>query len=321
MDKLRQADQLLNWAEQTQLTAAQLQQAQQQIALHPAIADWLALAQRILLSGAVILAACAVIFFFAHNWPLMHYLSKLALAGAFVLLSGVLATLLQPQSPPQTAALLACALLSGALLALIGQTYQTGADIWQLFAGWAALITPLALLARSRLCYLLWFAVIELALLRYTELHGSYWQPDRLNTLLLLTLANALLWLFSYLVLPRLGVANNRQLHWLAMLACILPAMLGAVSGLWETRYQSNLLLFVLLALPAVAWFKLRRPDLLVLALWLFSSIAVATSALARLLQDTDDLLSFNLLALFVIGSSAAAASWLRRQLQQQGAV
>ena len=44
--------------------------------------------------------------------------------------------------PAGKAALLAAALLTGGLLALIGQTYQTGADTFELFATWAALILP-----------------------------------------------------------------------------------------------------------------------------------------------------------------------------------
>ena len=40
------------------------------------------------------------------------------------------------------AALLAASLFVGALLALIGQIYQTGADTFEMFAAWAALILP-----------------------------------------------------------------------------------------------------------------------------------------------------------------------------------
>lgn len=321
MEKLRHADTLQHWAEQRQLTAEQYQQSQQLITLHPAATDWLALAQRLLLSSAVILAACAVIFFFAHNWPLMHYFSKFALAAACIVISGAVALIASADSTLRKAALLGCNLFTGALLALIGQVYQTGADIWQLFAAWAALITPLVLLAKSRLSYLLWFGVIELALLLYLDHTAWFWFADAAKAQLILTAGNLLLWAFAFLALPGLGVSRVQHLHWLGMLALVIPATLGAVAGPWQLSYQLNLLVFaVLAALMLFAFFRLRK-DLLVIALWLFASIAVSTSLLAKALHFSDELIGYNLLALFVIGSSAAAATWLRRQMQPaQGA-
>src|SRR5699024_11365250 len=38
--------------------------------------------------------------------------------------------------------LLIASIITGSLLALFGQVYQTGADTWQLFFAWAILITP-----------------------------------------------------------------------------------------------------------------------------------------------------------------------------------
>lgn len=315
MDKLRHANQLLHWTEQGKLTGAQLVQASEQIALQPAITDWLSLAQRILLTGAVILAASAIIFFFAHNWPQLHYFSKLALATSMVVFSGAAAYFTASDSNAQIAAILCCNLMTGALLALIGQTYQTGADIWQLFAGWAALITPLVLLAKSRLNYLLWFCLLELALLRFLELSPPLWLLDQANTLTALVVVNLLLWAVAFFALPIMGVVQNTRLHWLGVIAVVIPAMLGAISGPWQQKYQLNLLLFALLLLPAIVYFYRWKKDVLVLALWLFAAIAVATSVLARALKHTDELISFNLLALFVIGCTAGVASWLRRQL------
>ena len=156
-------------------------------------AFWQALRQanRLLLFSATVLLGCALIFFFAYNWPLMPYLGKLALAGAAVLLSGIVAVLSSHNGLARRAALFACSIVSGALLALIGQSYQTGADIWQLFAAWAALITPLVLLSKSRGSYLLWFVLLELALWRYLDSQSRFWLFDSARQLQLFTLANA----------------------------------------------------------------------------------------------------------------------------------
>ncbi|MET0346849.1 MAG: DUF2157 domain-containing protein [Casimicrobiaceae bacterium] len=49
---------------------------------------------------------------------------------------------------PGKAALVVAALLVGALLALVGQVYQTGADRFELFAAWAVAIVAWVLVAR-----------------------------------------------------------------------------------------------------------------------------------------------------------------------------
>ena len=62
---------------------------------------------------------------------------------------------------------------TGAVLALVGQTYQTGADVWELFAAWAALMLPFAWLSRSTASWVLWLGVANLALMR--ALSQSVW--------------------------------------------------------------------------------------------------------------------------------------------------
>jgi uncharacterized membrane protein len=52
----------------------------------------------------------------------------------------------------------------GPLLAVFGQTYQTGADVWQLFASWAALGLIWAVAARSGAACLVWVVIAQTAL-------------------------------------------------------------------------------------------------------------------------------------------------------------
>lgn len=317
MDNLNQADQLLKWTEQQHLNKHQLQQAAQQLALQPATVDWLTQANRVLLFSAAVLLGSALIFFFAYNWPLLHYLAKFALAGAAVLLTGSLALFSQSASIMRRAAMLLCAIFSGALLALIGQTYQTGADIWQLFAGWAALITPLVMLSKSRANYLLWCILLELALWRYLDSQSRFWLFDSASQLQLITLANLLLLLFAEFALPRLGVHKHKPLVWLAALALLLPLTLGAIIGVWENRYQLNLLCYLLIAAGLTWWYLRQQRDVLIVALLLFSAIAFSTAVLAWILDGTDGFFTVNLLAMFVIGSSAGAAIWLKKLLPE----
>src|SRR5690606_21168947 len=89
-----------------------------------------------LLLVAALLLASGLIFWVAANWQGQTRLFKLGLIEGGLALS-VLAALVWPRV--RVAALLCATLVLGGLLAYVGQTYQTGADAWQLFATWAAL--------------------------------------------------------------------------------------------------------------------------------------------------------------------------------------
>ena len=116
-------------------------------------ADRLRLAALITAAG---LMGFGLILFIAANWDLLGRFERFGLAGG-VMLAGGLAALVRP-SLTKPGVLLAFA-ATGGLLALIGQTYQTGADAWQLFALWAGLTLPWALAARSDAVWTPWAIV------------------------------------------------------------------------------------------------------------------------------------------------------------------
>jgi len=65
----------------------------------------------------------------------------------------------------------------GALLALIGQIYQTGADAWQLFLAWAILLIPWLLTQHTVFLGLLFAVVLNTALGLYLGVHdGGIWR-------------------------------------------------------------------------------------------------------------------------------------------------
>jgi uncharacterized membrane protein len=104
-------------------------------------------------------AACAglgLIFWVAANWGLLSRPQQFALLQSIVLLPCAAVAV----SARGRAALGLLALIAtGGLFAYFGQTYQTGADTWELFAVWAALALPLALCARSDAVWSAWTIV------------------------------------------------------------------------------------------------------------------------------------------------------------------
>lgn len=72
------------------------------------------------------------------------------------------------------AALLAASLLVGALLALAGQIYQTGADTWELFAVWALMVFPWVAASRFSALWLFWLGLLNVASSLYFRTWGSF---------------------------------------------------------------------------------------------------------------------------------------------------
>lgn len=113
--------------------------------------------ERALAGLAALLLGAGLIFWVAANWQAQTRQFKFLLIQA-LLLASVLGALAWPRG--RTALLLLATLALGGLLAFIGQTYQTGADPWQLFAAWAALALLWVAAARSDALWALWVLIV-----------------------------------------------------------------------------------------------------------------------------------------------------------------
>lgn len=175
-----------------------------------ALATWLPRGVAVL---AAALGGLGIVFWIAANWQTLGRFGRFALLEGFVvaMCAGAL------WKPAARAPLGLLALLAiGALFAFFGQTYQTGADPWQLFAVWAVLALPLCVAARSDVLWAPWALVVMTGISLWVHAHtGHRWrvQPDDLA-------AHLAGWL-SALVL-------------VAWLSAPLRAVTGA--GLWGQR-------------------------------------------------------------------------------------
>lgn len=103
-------------------------------------------------------------FLVAFNWHEIPKFGKLGLVEAGIVVCLVTAGFKGLESNLGRAALIAGSVLVGIYLAVFGQIYQTGADPWELFAGWAALVTGFAVLGRSQILWTIWALLVDLAL-------------------------------------------------------------------------------------------------------------------------------------------------------------
>jgi len=103
---------------------------------------WWPWVEKALLFLGLALTLSGVVCFFAWNWDALPGLAKLAIVQAGIVGCCVVACQKKIATLPGKAAITGAAVLVGVFLAVFGQVYQTGADAYQLFVGWALLILP-----------------------------------------------------------------------------------------------------------------------------------------------------------------------------------
>jgi len=109
-----------------------------------------------------------LIFFFAYNWNELSSITKFAIVESALAIALAGALLVGLNRGFGQVLLIAASVLTGVLLAVIGQIYQTGADAYELFVAWAVLILPWAVVSRSAVYWLLWLIAAETALALYS---------------------------------------------------------------------------------------------------------------------------------------------------------
>src|SRR5262245_15768296 len=316
---------ILDWTEQGRIAPERLRAALDAGGALPSADDWRLFLDRLLLwLGAVMLAA-AVIFFFAYNWNEMGRIAKIGLLGA--VMAGALVALwrLELDGAAGKAALFTLALLAGGLFALIGQIYQTGADPWGLFAVWAAAILPWALVGRLPALWLLWLALLNLALALYfltfgLNAWGILFSPEKLIWLLF-ALNTAALAVWELAIRAGLGWLNELwapRIVATASGASVVALAILAITG-WQKSDGWGLIAWLAWTAVAYAAYRHWRRDLYVLAAGVLSVIVVVTTLIGHNMRFEDSG-GFLFIALVVIGLSAAGGYWLKTVAREEDA-
>jgi len=150
---------------------------------------WKLWIERLFLGLGTALILASIMFFFAYNWEDLGQWLQFALVEAAILICLIASLIPFKSKMINQTLMLAASFLVGVLLALIGQTYQTGANAWQLFAVWAVVILPWVSLSKFAPHWGLWLTIANLALYFWMDQTLSL---TRYETLLIPT-AHALL--------------------------------------------------------------------------------------------------------------------------------
>ena len=304
--------------------------------VYPTKQTWLAFFDKALLVIGAVALVLSLVFFIAYNWMNMGKMGKFALVEGALVISIALYVALSFRQRFQLIRqllLLIASVITGSLLALFGQVYQTGADTWQLFFGWAVLIIPWVIIARFPALWLLWLGLVNASLVLYFNVADFAFANYLYQGILQIGILAAVnfvalnLWLFfienkrsSQTSIPESVSYTKVDLHWSTY-----------VVGLLSTYFITHLAIITIfdsidilsLSITLVLWaswcaFMLWRfyrssINLLMLTYLCGSVIAVVMFWAGRLLLGNFDAGSFLILALLLIGMSSAAVVWLRK--------
>jgi uncharacterized membrane protein len=278
------------------------------------VAHWL---PRVFAVLGAALAGFGIIVWIAANWQELGRFGRFALLQGFVVAMGVGALL----KPSARAPLALLAMLGiGGLFAYFGQTYQTGADPWQLFALWAALALPICLAVRSDVLWAPFALIAMVGISLWVSSHtGHRFRADPEDFR-----AHGIGWIAAVLLCAALspalkrytgaGVWGMRTAVTLAIVAITAGALVASLGKLGALQYWLGMLVLVI----AVVVFSLRE---------LFDIYALSAAALGLntllvfgvghlLLKNTrsgDSILMLLLLGLIASGALAATVSAILR--------
>jgi uncharacterized membrane protein len=288
---------------------------------------------RLLFLSGVLSLGAGLVFFIAANWEVLAVLGRFALVQA-VFVAAITVALWRP--PPHAigrAALLFAFIAAGALLALFGQTYQTGADVYELFLTWAALGLVIVVAGQWSVTWAAWALVLNVALLLYCG-----WRPEsgwlfslffglalKLSELMVVAMAvNLGLWVVTLAL--RGTAAGHVAPRWLGrfVLACAVGfATAAGIAEILDADFIVNAqasspvsIVLVIATLGGLAWHTFRRRDDVFPLALVAASVIVLTTMLISVHGDLDELALFFVLALWLIVSSTFCGHWLMKAVR-----
>lgn len=278
---------------------------------------WWPWVEKALLFFGLALTLSGVVCFFAWNWDALPGLVKLAIVQAGIVGCCVAAYQKKIETLPGKAAITAAAVLVGVFLAVFGQVYQTGADAYQLFVGWALLILPWVIMCRLAGLWLLWLAIVNVGIYLFWDQMINPRGIDGEWLAVTLGLLNGLATVVREVLAERgcewLPIWFRRTVVPASLAALVVPGFV-IVADFDDASVAAwcGLVVFLIL-LSLLYWqFRVRSPDLFILTCAATAITVLACAVVIRVLMEVgDEVFAFFLSGLTILGLVAAMTKWL----------
>jgi len=261
----------------------------------------------------------SVIFFIAFNWDDIGRFAKFAGLESVILASIGAYYFFAKQQLSQKVLLTVASLLTGALIAYFHQTYQTGADPWQLFFTWALLILPWVFAAQFAPLWFLFVVLLNITIYTYLFIENGFFGvifDSNFSMLWTGFFVNAIILVLWELASTKFVYLKTRWPVRLIAIGSGFAISFLCLLSIFEVRHSSNLSPMIwLLSIAAIYYvYRKLKPDLFMLAAGCLSVIVIVNCFLAQVLFDDIDL-GFGglfILALCTIAMGGGSAMYLR---------
>lgn len=261
-----------------------------------------------------------IIFFFAYNWADLNKFVKLGVIEALLVGAVALVLFARWNGSTKQIILTGASFLVGALFAVYGQIYQTGADAYDFFLGWTVFVTLWTIASGYPPLWLVWLGLVNITIYLYGE------QIDIGNKGIETLLNN------SHTVVCALAVVLAEALHasgrmrqrttWFVntvALAALISATTNAISSILTSYEQWAVTLPIALILFAAGlYFGFRRRQLFYISTIPFCGLLLLEALLLQVLEKNINAGVILLLGLVLIAGTTALTALIMK-LKKQG--
>ncbi|MFK7774753.1 MAG: DUF2157 domain-containing protein [Saprospiraceae bacterium] len=266
--------------------------------------DWSKFIKIFLMSLGIAFFVSGVIFFFAYNWASLHKFTKLGLVQVLLIAMVGVAVFSNLNKNIKGIILMGAGMLVGAMFAVFGQIYQTGANAYDFFFGWTAFIALWVVISNFGPMWLLFLALINISVWQYFE--QVLGRVDEVRMLDLLFVIN-LLYLILLKILARFGIITSipRWLERIIVLVSIAYLTFNLSFQIMDFDTISYVtFLLGLIALPLGVYYGKQEKDTFFIATIGLSIILIFLSLLIKaVFEGGDGLGGFFIISIYVIGS------------------
>jgi uncharacterized membrane protein len=282
------------------------------------------LARALMLLGAALILA-GVVCFIAYNWDRIGRFGKLGLIEIGIVAAALVGWWRLPQLSGQIA-LTAASVLVGGLLAVYGQTYQTGADPYGLFLTWALVIVPWVLAARFTALWVIEVILVDVAFtLWWSQVVSPGWSRPWVANFVIVALVHGIAiagWEWQ-VRRSRPWLIETWAPHEIALVgfgALVVAAgtfVVDPIDYYGRVNVAGGIGLTVLITsvVAALWYYRQARPDRFMVTAAGAAGLALAAIVVGRVVMEDLDMEAWGLLllAIFVMAEITYGLRWLRQ--------
>lgn len=212
--------------------------------IYPGKEDWQKFLKILFLSLAVGFTVCGIIFFFAYNWETLNRFLKFAMIQILVISGTGFYLFAHVNSSIKNIIITGTSMLVGALFAVYGQVYQTGANAYDFFLGWTVFISIWVLVANYAPLWLLYTVLINTTFYFYTEQVANDWST--IYIILIFFIFN-LLTLITFLTQPKYKPALAQASWYIKILAigCAILSTMTLVVAIDDIQTLPSIIIMI----------------------------------------------------------------------------